>query len=270
VRVLEEGAARIGRGDLTHRIDIRTGDELEALARQFNQMTVELQDAQAKSERASMLKRFLSPQLAEVLVSSGERTGILKSHRSEVTVIFCDLRGFTAFSEDSEPEEVMGVLAEYHGALGALIHDFEGTLERFLGDGLMVLFNDPLPCPDPTVRAVMMALAMRTRVEELAHNWQRRGHELGFGIGIAQGYTTLGQIGFEGRFDYAAIGSVPNLASRLCSEAKNGQILISQRIQMEVEEIVELEPVGDLTLKGIHKSVPAFNIRRLKANSSEK
>jgi adenylate cyclase len=266
IRALQEGAIRVGSGDLDHRIEVRTGDELEALAEQFNDMTARLKEAQAKSERVGMLKRFLSPQLAEVLVSSGEKR-ILDSHRSEVTVVFCDLRGFTAFSEESEPEEVMGLLGEYHAALGALIQEFEGTLERFVGDGLMVLFNDPLPCPDPAARAVKMALAMRARVEELAQRWRQHGHDIGFGIGIAQGYTTLGQIGFEGRFDYAAIGSIPNLASRLCGEAKNGQILISHRVRAEVEEIAELEPVGELTLKGIRRPIAAFNVRRLKVVS---
>ena len=266
IRALREGAVRVGSGDLDHRIEIRTGDELEALAEQFNQMTARLKEAQAKSERAGMLKRFLSPQFAELLVSSGEKR-ILDSHRSDVTVVFCDLRGFTAFSEESEPEEIMGLLAEYHAALGALIHEFEGTLERFVGDGLMVLFNDPLPCPDPAARAVKMAVAMRARVDELAQRWRLYGHDLGFGIGIAQGYTTLGQIGFEGRFDYAAIGSIPNLASRLCGEAKNGQILITQRVRAEVEPIVEIEPVGELTLKGIHKPVAVFNVRSLKVVS---
>lgn len=262
IRLLEEGAARLGSGDLRHRIEIHTGDEFEALAKQFNSMTVDLQEAQARSERAGMLKRFLSPQLAELLVSSGEKP-LLESHRREITVVFCDLRGFTAFSDDSEPEEVMRVLAEYHSVLGALIFEFQGTLERFVGDGLMVLFNDPLPCPDPSVRAVKMAVAMRERVDELADKWRRRGHRLGFGVGIAQGYATIGLIGFEGRVDYAAIGTIPNLASRLCGEAKDGQILISQRVRTDVEDIAEIEPVGDLVLKGIHRPVPAFNVIKL-------
>jgi adenylate cyclase len=268
IRALQEGAVRVGSGDLDHPIEVRTGDELEALAEQFNAMTARLKEAHANSERLGMLKRFLSPQLAELLVSSGEKP-LLDSHRSDVTVVFCDLRGFTAFSEESEPEEVMRLLGEYHAALGALIHQFEGTLERFVGDGLMVLFNDPLPCPDPAPRAVKMAIAMRARVEELAQRWRQYGRDIGFGIGIAQGYTTLGRIGFEGRFDYAAIGSIPNLASRLCSEAKNGQILISQRVRAEVEEIADLEPVGELTLKGIHRPIAAFNVRRLKVVSRE-
>jgi len=262
IRVLKEGAARLGSGDLHHRIEIHTGDELEALAKQFNKMTVDLQEAQARSERASMLKRFLSPQLAELLVSSSEKR-ILESHRREIAVVFCDLRGFTAFSDDSEPEEVMRVLGEYHALLGALIFEFEGTLERFVGDGLMVLFNDPLPCPDPAARAVKMAVAMRDRVHELTGKWRLRGHSLGFGVGIAQGYATIGLIGFEGRVDYAAIGTIPNLASRLCGEAKDGQILISQRVRTDVEDIAEIEAVGDLVLKGIHRPVPTFNVIKL-------
>ena len=172
----------------------------------------------AEIERLGTLKRFLAPQVAELIVSAGDER-LLESHRREITVVFCDLRGFTAFAETSEPEEVMGVLRQYHAALGELIFRHEGTLERFVGDGLVVLFNDPLPCPDPSARAVRMAIEMRARVAELAEGWRRQGHELGFGVGIAQGYATLGRIGFEGRFDYAAIGPVANLASRLCDEA---------------------------------------------------
>ena len=189
----------------------------------------------------------------------------MESHRREITVIFCDLRGFTAFSETAEPEEVMGVLREYHAAMGNLIFQFEGTLERFAGDGLMVFFNDPLPCPDPAPRAVRMALAMRQRVGELAGTWRKHGYQLDFGVGIAMGYATLGKIGFEGRFDYGAVGSVTNLASRLCDEARGGQILLSQRVYAQVEELVEAEPVGELTLKGFRRPVPAYNVLRLKA-----
>ncbi len=217
----------------------------------------------AELERVGRLKRFFSPQLAELIVSSGDEK-LLESHRREITVVFCDLRGFTAFAETAEPEEVMGVLREYHAAMGALIFHFEGTLEHFAGDGLMVFFNDPLPCPDPAARAVRMAVAMRERAGELAGAWRKRGHQLGFGVGIAQGYATLGRIGFEGRFDYGAIGSVVNLASRLCDEAKGGQILLSQRVYAEVEELVEAEPVGDLTLKGFHRPVATYNLLRLK------
>lgn len=213
-------------------------------------------------ERVGRLKRFLAPQLAELIVSAGDEK-VLESHRREITVVFCDLRGFTAFAETAEPEEVMGVLREYHAAMGPLIFQFEGTLERFAGDGLMVFFNDPLPCPDPAARAVRMAVAMRARAGELEALWRKRGHQLGFGVGIALGYATLGKIGFEGRFDYGAIGTVTNLAARLCSEAPAGQILISQRVYTAVEELVEAEPVGEFTLKGLHRPVAVYNVLRL-------
>jgi adenylate cyclase len=214
-------------------------------------------------ERIGRLKRFLSPQIAELIVSSKDER-ILESHRREITVLFCDLRGFTAFSETAAPEEVMGILQEFHGAMGELIFRFEGTLERFAGDGLMVFFNDPLPCPDPAARAVRMAAAMRERTRELSLVWRKLGHELGFGVGIASGYATLGKIGFEGRYDYGAIGTVTNLGSRLCDEARPGQILISQRVCAMVEDLVDVEPIGDLDLKGFLKPVSAFNIVALK------
>ena len=213
-------------------------------------------------ERLGSLKRFLSPQVAELIVSAGDER-LLESHRREITVVFCDLRGFTAFAETSEPEEVMGVLGQYHEALGELIFRHEGTLERFVGDGLVVLFNDPLPCPDPSARAVRMAIAMRARIAALSEGWRRQGHDLGFGVGIAHGYATLGRIGFEGRFEYTAIGPVPNLASRLCDEAADREILISQRALMAVEDLVEAEPLGELTLKGFVRPVPAWRILRL-------
>jgi adenylate cyclase len=217
----------------------------------------------AQLERVGRLKRFFSPQLAELVVSSGGEK-LLESHRREITVVFCDLRGFTAFSETAEPEEVMGVLREYHTALGTLIFRFEGTLEHFAGDGLMIFFNDPLPCPDHAAQAVRMTVAMRQQMDELIEKWRKRGHQLGFGVGIAQGYATLGMIGFEGRIEYGAIGPVTNLASRLCDEAHSGQILISQRIYAAVEELVEAEPVGELPFKGFHKPVPTFNVVELK------
>jgi adenylate cyclase len=217
----------------------------------------------AELERIGRLKRFFSPQLAELIVSVGEDR-LLESHRREVTVVFCDLRGFTAFAETTEPEEVMRVLREYHSALGELIFRFQGTLERFTGDGLMVFFNDPVPCPDPAVRAVRMAMAMRLRVGALTETWGKRGHHLDFGVGIAQGYATLGKIGFEGRFDYAAIGTVTNLAARLCGEADGGQILISQRVYAAVETVAIADPVGELVLKGFVKPVPTFSVRELK------
>lgn len=227
--------------------------------------TLELRVAEqlAELERASRLKRFLSPQLAELIVSSGDEK-LLDSHRREITVVFSDLRGFTAFSETAEPEEVIGVLREYHGAMGELIFRSEGTLERFAGDGLMVFFNDPLPCPDPGPRAVRMAVAMRERVGELSRKWRKLGYQLELGVGIAMGYATLGKIGFEGRFDYGAIGSVTNLASRLCDEAAPDQILVSQKVYTEIEEMADVEPVGEIVLKGFSRPVAAYNIVRLK------
>ncbi len=217
----------------------------------------------AELERVGRLKRFLSPQLAEVIVSSGDEA-FLESHRREITVVFTDLRGFTAFSETAEPEEVISILREYHAALGELIFRYEGTLERFAGDGLMIFFNDPVPVPDPQARAVRMAVAMRRRVGELSLGWRKRGHQLAFGVGIAQGYATLGKVGFEGRFDYAAIGSVTNLASRLCDEAKPEQILISQRVYASVEDLVEVAAVGDLTLKGFVRPIAVYNVVALR------
>jgi len=222
----------------------------------------------AELERVSRLKRFLSPQLAELIVSS-EDEGLLESHRRDITVVFCDLRGFTAFSETGEPEEVMGVLREYHEAMGALIFRFEGTLERFAGDGLMVFFNDPVPCEYPAAQAVKMAVGMRERLGELSTGWRKRGHQLGFGVGIDQGYATLGQIGFEGRFDYAAIGTVTNLASRLCDEAQTGQILISQRVYGAVEELVDVEPMGKLVLKGLNRTITTYNVLSLRGEPTK-
>ena len=217
----------------------------------------------AQLERLGRLKRFFSPQLAELIVAGGAEDP-LKTHRREVTVVFLDLRGFTGFAETADPEEVMGVLREYHAAMGELILAHEGTLERFTGDGMMVFFNDPVPVPDPAERAVRMALAMRHRVDELTVAWQRRGYDLKLGVGIAQGYATIGAIGFEGRWDYGAIGNVTNLAARLCGEAKPGQVLIPRRLLATVEDLVEAEPVGELSLKGFHRPVTAHNVLRLR------
>ncbi|HET7874516.1 MAG TPA: response regulator [Methylomirabilota bacterium] len=210
-------------------------------------------------ERLGRLKRFFSPQLAELIVA-GDAQDPLKSHRREVTVVFLDLRGFTAFAETAEPEEVMGVLREYHAEMGKLILEHDGTLERFTGDGMMIFFNDPVPVPNPAERAVRMAVAMRGRVEELAVGWRKRGYELAFGVGIAQGYATIGAIGFEGRWDYGAIGTVTNLAARLCGEAKGGQILVTSRVAGALEHLVACEEVGALPLKGLLKPVPTFNV----------
>jgi adenylate cyclase len=221
-------------------------------------------DQVAEIERVGRLKRFLAPQIAELVLSSGDG-GILESHRRDISVVFCDLRGFTAFAETAEPEEVMTVLREYHAALGTIVRTFEGTLERFTGDGMMVLFNDPLPCPDPPRRALRMAVEMRRCVGDLSVKWRKYGHDLGFGIGIAHGYATLGRIGSEERLDYTAIGTVVNLAARLCAEAASGQILVDSKVQASVEEIAETEPAGEFALKGLHRPVRAFNVRGLRA-----
>ena len=218
-------------------------------------------------ERVSQLKRFFSPQLAELIVSSGDDK-FMKSHRQEITVVFCDLRNFTAFSSTAEPEEQLRVLREYHNAVGSLIFRFEATLEHFAGDGVMAFFNDPVPCPDPAVRAIKMAIAMRDEVGELCKKWEKAGFELGFGVGIALGHATLGQVGFEGQFHYMAIGSVANLASRLCDQAKDGQILITQRVYADVEDMVEVEPVAEFTFKGFHKPVPAYQVLGMNASGS--
>jgi adenylate cyclase len=244
-------------------------ERLEAQARELAQLNHTLErritEQLAELERVGRLRRFLSPQLAELVVSAGDER-MLESHRREITVLFCDLRGFTAFSETEEPEEVMEVLAEYHAAMGQLIFAFGGTLERFTGDGLMVFFNDPIPCAEPSAQAVRMAVAMMRRVEEMAGRWRKRGHQLGFGVGVAMGYATLGRIGFEGRFDYGAIGPVTNLASRLCDQAAPGQILVSQRVFAAIEPLVEVEPIGELVLHGFHRPVKTHNVVALKVS----
>src|SRR5215469_16609382 len=209
--------------------------------------------------RVGRLKRFLAPQLAELIVSQGDEN-ILESHRREIVVVFCYLRGYTAFTETAEPEEVLEFLRQYHGALGPLVSQFEGTLDQFSGDGIMVFFNDPVPIPDPAERAVRMATAMREAAGALIADWRRRDRELGFGAGIAQGYATLGQIGFAERSGYTAIGTVCNLAARLCAEAKDGQILIAGRVAAAVEKAVALEDLGSLALKGLTQPVSAFNV----------
>ena len=218
-------------------------------------------------ERIGRLKRFFSPQLAEAIVGGGA-VDPLRSHRCEITVVFLDLRGFTAFTETADPEEVMGVLGEYHAAMGRLILEYEGTLERFTGDGIMIFFNDPLPIDEPALQAARMALAMQREVATLAQRWRKRGHELLMGIGIAQGFATLGGIGFAGRIDYGAIGTVTNLAARLCGEAGAGEILVSQRVWGAIEDrldaardgLRQAEPAGELALKGFHRPVPAFRL----------
>jgi len=243
-------------------------DTIQAQATQMAEWNKTLerrvQEQVTELERVGRLKRFFSPQLAELIVA-GDAEDPLKTHRREVTVVFLDLRGFTAFAETAEPEEVMGVLREYHAEMGQLILAHEGTLERFTGDGMMIFFNDPVPVNNPAERAIRMALEMRQRVAELIQKWRKRGYELDLGVGIAHGYATIGAIGFEGRWDYGAIGTVTNLAARLCGEAKPGQILIPQRLLATVEDLVEVEPVGELTLKGFHRPITTHNVLRLKA-----
>jgi adenylate cyclase len=216
----------------------------------------------AQLEQLGRLKRFFSPQLAEAIVAGGADNP-LATHRREIIVVFLDLRGFTAFAETAEPEEVMGVLREYHAEMGRLILEHEGTLERFTGDGMMIFFNDPVVVPNPAERAIRMAVAMRDRVAGLATAWHKRGWDLALGVGIAQGYATIGAIGFEGRLDYGAIGTVTNLASRLCGEATGGQILISSRVAASVEGMIEADDIGALTLKGLARPVPIWSLRGL-------
>lgn len=281
VTAVQDGLERIARGDFAQRVEVVNRDELGDLASNINATGQELerlygelrglneglqqkvQEHVREIERSRMLRRYLPQQVADAVIASGDES-LLHTHRREITVVFGDLRGFTAFAETGEPEVVMSVLSEYHGAVGELISKFAGTLEQFSGDGWMVYFNDPLPTPDHTARAVRMSVALRERIGELARQWRRHGYELDFGIGIAIGYATLGTIGFEGRHDYGAIGTVANLASRLSDEAKGGQILVNQRVDALVDEIAETQPVGDLHLKGFLKPVAAFNVIGLK------
>jgi class 3 adenylate cyclase len=242
---------------------------LGALARAVETQARELEGWNAQLERRvaeqvaqlgglERLRRFFSPPLARLIESGGEDP--LRPHRREVTVMFIDLRGFTAFAEASEPEEVMAVLREYHAEVGGMAEASQANIERFAGDGIMIMFNDPVPVPDPVGQAVRMALVVRERMQPLIANWRRRGHALGFGIGIAKGYATIGAIGHASRYDYAAIGTVTNLAARLCGEAADGQILVNQKTLAVLEGNVHVEPVGALQLKGLRDPVVAFNV----------
>ena len=237
----------------------RLEDQAAELALWNRDLEARVQAQLGELERMGTLKRFLAPQLAEMIVARGEER-ILETHRRDIVVVFCDLRGFTSFAETAEPEEVLDLLREYHEAMGPLVTRSEGTLDHFSGDGIMVFFNDPLPGPDPAERAVAMAVAMREAVAGLQAGWRRRGREIGFGVGIAQGYATLGQIGFAERVDYTAIGTVCNLAARLCDAAADGQILVSKRIAGAVEGCATLEAIGELTLKGLSQPVAAYNV----------
>ena len=235
---------------------VREPGEVEKLNQQLEQRVA---DQVGEIERMGRLRRFLPPQVADLIVASGAEKQ-LESHRREITALFCDLRGFTGFTESADAEDVMVLLRDYHAAIGALVIKYSGTLERHAGDGVMVIFNDPVPVENPALQAVLMALELRDALGALTQTWSRLGHEIGFGIGIAHGFATLGTIGYEGRFDYAAIGTVSNVASRLCDEAKPGQILISPRVLIAVEDAVTVEQVGEFALKGIRRPLGAYNV----------
>jgi adenylate cyclase len=238
----------------------KLADQAAELAMWNKELEARVRAQLGEIERMGTLKRFLAPQLAELIVARGDEK-ILEIHRRDIVVVFCDLRGFTSFAVTAEPEEVLDLLNEYHAVLGPLIIAAEGTLDHFSGDGLMVIFNDPLPCPDPAEHAVRMAVEMRAAITRLQADWRRRGRDIGFGIGIAQGYATLGQIGFAERVDYTAIGTVCNIASRLCDEAKSGQILVSKRVAGAVENLFPLEEIGEIALKGLAQPVAIYNVR---------
>lgn len=263
IQALQLGASRIAAGDLDHHIDVATGDELEVLAKEFNEMTVKLSESYDNVERVSALKRYFSPHLAEQIISSADGQ-LTESHRREISVVFCDLRNFTEFSSVAEPEEAMRVLEQYYIALGTQLRQFEATIGFFAGDGLMAFFNDPLPCPDHVARAVRMAMAMQQDMGELIEGWTKRGLNLGFGVGIATGYATLGHIGTEDQFHYTAIGSVVNLSSRLCDVAASGETMITEAVYAEADEVIEVVPGGEHVLKGFPKPVPILKITNLK------
>ena len=241
-------------------------NQVEAQAAELANLNRELEarvDEQVTQiERLGQLRRFLSPQVADLIVQRGEDS-LLHSHRCQIATLFCDLRGFTAFSETGEPEDVMNVLQTYHETMGKLIHEHEGTIDHRAGDGIMVIFNDPLPCEDPARRAVELAVSMRENMRELAADWRKLGHQLGFGVGVSLGYATLGMVGFEGRFDYTANGTAVNLAARLCDEAEDDQILLSERAYTALDDRIEAELAGSFDLKGFHRSVAAYNVIRL-------
>jgi PAS domain S-box-containing protein len=261
VMVLPDGGRMLTYFDIT--VLRRRAEQLESKTLEIAKLNAQLEqrvsDQVAEIERMGRLRRFLPPQVADLIVASGTEKQ-LESHRREITALFCDLRGFTGFSESSDPEDVMALLRQYHEAIGQIIIKYSGTLERYAGDGVMVVFNDPVPVENPALQAVLMALDMRTAIGELIDKWQQLGHDLGFGIGIAHGFATLGTIGFEGRRDYAAIGTVSNVASRLCDEAKPGQILISPRVLLAVDKAVTVEPAGEFALKGIRRPMMAYNV----------
>jgi class 3 adenylate cyclase len=217
-----------------------------------------VQQQVAELERMNRLKRYLSPQIAQSILADEE--DLFKTHRREITIVFLDLRGFTAFSDNAEPEEVMDFLRAYHAEMGQLVFKFDGTLERFMGDGVVVIFNDPIRCADHTQKAVQMTIEMRDRVKELRKAWLKKGYDLDLGVGLAAGYATLGTVGFESRMDYGTVGNLPNLAARLCAEARGGQILTDQKTMTRIDELFEAEMLPELQLKGISRPVVAYNI----------
>jgi adenylate cyclase len=259
IRLLEEGTERIGAGQFDHRIEIRTGDELQRLADSFNAMAVELAVSQERQERIAKLRRFLAPQVAELVDRKGD-DGVLEGRRTEVVAVFCDLRGFTAFSAKAAPEEVMGVLSEYYEALGQIITKYAATLTSFSGDGLMVLVNAPVPVAEPALRAVDLAMEMQQSVQELIAGWRASGHWIGFGVGLAIGPATVGRIGYESRFDYTAIGSVVNLAARLCASATDREILMDEKVAEAIDGKRALIPLGSRPIKGYDEELPVFGI----------
>jgi adenylate cyclase len=259
IRLLEKGTERIGAGQFDHRIEIRTGDELQRLADSFNAMAAELAVSQERQERIAKLKRFLAPQVAELVDRKGD-DGVLEGRRTEVVAVFCDLRGFTAFSARAAPEEVMSVLSEYYEALGRIITKYGATLTSFSGDGLMVLVNAPVPVEEPALRAVDMAVEMQRSVQDLVVGWRARGHRIGFGVGLAIGSATVGRIGYENRFDYTAIGSVVNLAARLCASAADREILTDAAVAEAVKGRRALIALGTRPIKGYDEEMPVFGI----------
>ena len=259
IRRLEEGTERIGAGQLQHRIHIRTGDELQRLADSFNSMAAGLAESQERQERIAKLKRFLAPQVAELVDRKGDDS-VLEGRRAQVVAVFCDLRGFTAFSAKTSPEEVMSVLSEYYEALGGIITTYAATLTSFAGDGLMVLVNAPVAVDEPALRAVDMAMGMQRSVQELIAIWRDRGYAVGFGIGLAMGPATVGRIGYEGRFDYTAIGSVVNLAARLCASAADREILVDVRVAKAVKGMRPLIPLGPRPIRGYDEDLPVFGV----------
>jgi len=259
IRLLEEGTERIRAGFFDHRITIETGDELQRLANSFNRMAAELSLAQAHQERIARLKRFLAPQVADLVDQTGDDS-VLEGRRTDVVVVFCDLRGFTAFSAGATPEEVMDVLSEYYEALGRAITQFAATITSFTGDGLMVLVNAPVAVEEPALKAVDLAVEMQRSVQQLIVGWRARGYQIGFGVGLASGLATVGRIGYESRFDYTAIGSVVNLAARLCASAADQEILMDAEVADSVKDKRALKALGNHVIKGYDDAIPVFAI----------